>query len=106
MRAEADGERRQCRERESWGSRQPTVRVSDVLAKRVDEAEAARLPALECHVVDAAELVARAASRICRRHAVADEIGGVGVDVETQLVGEIVLEPAAADESDEKRSQA
>jgi hypothetical protein len=80
--------------------------VPDVLPKHVDDAEAARLPALERHVVDAAELAARAPGRFCRRHTVADEIGGVRVDVETQLVGEIVLELTPAEEGDDERSQA
>jgi hypothetical protein len=70
-----------------------------VLPGGVDEAKAARLPALERHVVDAAELAARTASRFGGRYALSHEISGVRVDVETQLVGEIVLEPAPADES-------
>jgi hypothetical protein len=73
--------------------------MPDVLPKRVDETKAARLPAVDGHRVDATELATRTASRFGGRYALSHEISGVGVDVETQLVGEIVLEPAPADES-------
>jgi hypothetical protein len=56
------------------------------------------LPALERHVVDAAELAARTPGGLVRRDAVADEIGGVGVEVEAHLVGEIVFELTLVEE--------
>ncbi len=96
--AEADGQRGDCREREARSVSQPAKCVADVLPKPVDQAETARLPAIDRHVLDAAELAARAPRGLFRRHAASHEICGVCVHVETQLVGQVAFETAPADE--------
>ena len=70
----------------------------------VEQAQAARLAAIRLGVVEAAEFQSRAARRFRRRHAGADEIGRVLLDMEAHLLGHGVAKGFAHGHVDELRA--
>jgi hypothetical protein len=102
VRADPEAERndRYCRER--WCPPHEPERIPDVLPQPVEEAQPTRLPAVVTNAIDSAKRHPCLSHRRVWRQAAALQIGGVGVDVELELLRHAVLESAATNEGSDE----
>ena len=105
-RAHAEGEREESGSREDGRAHERAQRVAEVAEQSLEADARSRIAHLLLHALDTPHLRARGAARLLHRHAVLLQLTGAQFDVRAELLVELLLDPAAAEEIAQEAARA